>query len=426
MTIKGLSKLIKCHKDKMQISAFSNKTLAIDTMSFLYKSNYAVRKDQEKKRNNNHLSQYPYLLNFHYLLKLFKKHNIKPIFVIDGQKLRIKYELYSWIQQQKKIVPKPPNKPKKKSCPPNQFKHVTTCQIHNLIDYLRNKNAEIIIAPYEADAQIAFLCKHKIADLPLTDDSDILNFGCHKFISNLSIKTGNCQYFDLDAWRNKIDKVTANTTFHTLLSLEKHEFFYAMILSGCDYFAPFPGKGICTILPLFKQYSTFPKVLRHIFEESQWDLAYLPYIENDVIFSSYSFRYQLIYDDNLKGCRSLQQLPTNLSQVESILENWVYIGQMIKDVKSFSEGDLHLKNLSPRPRDYTITSAKIFAQLDNTILICPTRSSTCLEKRPGIYPLASTEFMGKKIHFEEKKAEEPSTQKIPLPQIPLKDIFTDS
>lgn len=39
---------------------------------------------------------------------------------------------------------------------------------------------DCIVAPYEADAQLAYLNKCGIAQLIITEDSDLLLFGCDK------------------------------------------------------------------------------------------------------------------------------------------------------------------------------------------------------------------------------------------------------
>ena len=37
-----------------------------------------------------------------------------------------------------------------------------------------------IVAPYEADAQLAFLMKSGITQLTISEDSDLLLYGCNK------------------------------------------------------------------------------------------------------------------------------------------------------------------------------------------------------------------------------------------------------
>lgn len=50
----------------------------------------------------------------------------------------------------------------------------------NLMKECRRQNIDCIVAPYEADAQLAFLNINKIADVIITEDSDLLLFGCSK------------------------------------------------------------------------------------------------------------------------------------------------------------------------------------------------------------------------------------------------------
>lgn len=37
---------------------------------------------------------------------------------------------------------------------------------------------DVLVAPYEADAQLAYLNRSKIADYIITEDSDLVLFGC--------------------------------------------------------------------------------------------------------------------------------------------------------------------------------------------------------------------------------------------------------
>ena len=50
----------------------------------------------------------------------------------------------------------------------------------NLIRACRARNVDCIVAPYEADAQLAFFNVQNIADVIVTEDSDLLLFGAKK------------------------------------------------------------------------------------------------------------------------------------------------------------------------------------------------------------------------------------------------------
>lgn len=47
------------------------------------------------------------------------------------------------------------------------------------IKVLRTMGIDVIVAPYEADAQLAYLNRMRIADYVITEDSDLVLFGCH-------------------------------------------------------------------------------------------------------------------------------------------------------------------------------------------------------------------------------------------------------
>lgn len=49
-----------------------------------------------------------------------------------------------------------------------------------LIKECHKMNIDCIVAPYEADAQLAYLNINRIVDVVITEDSDLILFGCKK------------------------------------------------------------------------------------------------------------------------------------------------------------------------------------------------------------------------------------------------------
>lgn len=66
-----------------------------------------------------------------------------------------------------------------------------------LIEKCREINVDCIVAPYEADAQLAYLNKIGLADYIVTEDSDLILFGCRKILFKLDL-AGNCDMVDID------------------------------------------------------------------------------------------------------------------------------------------------------------------------------------------------------------------------------------
>jgi exonuclease 1 len=55
-----------------------------------------------------------------------------------------------------------------------------------VIDACRERNIDCIVAPYEADAQLAYLNTSGLADFIITEDSDLTLFGCDKIVFKLT------------------------------------------------------------------------------------------------------------------------------------------------------------------------------------------------------------------------------------------------
>ena len=50
----------------------------------------------------------------------------------------------------------------------------------DVIKALHAIGVDVLVAPYEADAQLAYLSKINVAQLIITEDSDLIPFGCDK------------------------------------------------------------------------------------------------------------------------------------------------------------------------------------------------------------------------------------------------------
>lgn len=68
---------------------------------------------------------------------------------------------------------------------------VTPEMAFEVIQALKAAGVDFVVAPYEADAQLTYLEKHGIVDGIVTEDSDLLVFGCKKvFPTPISVLHG--------------------------------------------------------------------------------------------------------------------------------------------------------------------------------------------------------------------------------------------
>lgn len=68
---------------------------------------------------------------------------------------------------------------------------VTPEMAAQVIKALKVEAVPYVVAPYEADAQLAYLERHGIVDGIITEDSDLLVFGCKNVLFKLD-SDGNC------------------------------------------------------------------------------------------------------------------------------------------------------------------------------------------------------------------------------------------
>lgn len=74
---------------------------------------------------------------------------------------------------------------------------VTPQMAYQLIKEFRAQSVSFVVAPYEADAQLAFLEREGIVDGVITEDSDLLVWGCNTVLYKLDAQ-GHCVEFKRD------------------------------------------------------------------------------------------------------------------------------------------------------------------------------------------------------------------------------------
>lgn len=124
---------------------------------------------------------------------------------------------------------------------------------YHLIIELKKNNIEFIVAPYEADAQLAYLCRTGYVDFILTEDSDLLAFGAPKVLYKFDFINFTGQEICLDNIK-RMPEVQFNWFTHGM-------FLTTCILSGCDYLGQLPGIGIRKAQKIISRVTTFKRFL---------------------------------------------------------------------------------------------------------------------------------------------------------------------
>lgn len=174
-------------------------------------------------------------------VNMFKSFNIKPIMVFDGNHLPAKSLTESKRKELKLIARQKAQASFRMGNPEEARSYLKQCiditpqMAFNLIDECRKNGVDCIVAPYESDSQLAYLNIKGFADVVVTEDSDLIMFGCTKVLYKLDLQ-GNGRLVEKEKLPLSLKINPTNYTFD--------KFRIMCILSGCDYIDSLPGVGL--------------------------------------------------------------------------------------------------------------------------------------------------------------------------------------
>lgn len=137
---------------------------------------------------------------------------------------------------------------------------VTPLMARQLIEELKRMNIQYVVAPYEADAQLAYLEAKGVINGILSEDSDLLVFGAKRLLTKLD-QHGDCVEI------NRADFASCREI--SLVGWTDAEFRRMAILSGCDYLPSINKMGLKTAYRYVRKYKNAEKVLRMLQFEGQ-------------------------------------------------------------------------------------------------------------------------------------------------------------
>ncbi len=231
MGVPGLLQVLKPLVTASHISNFANRKVAVDGYSWLHKALYGCCVDI---CNGNETDGWiRYCLSF---IDILLDNNMQVTMVFDGDTLPAKSKT-----ELERSESRSANLAKARTLAAagdsklarNYYARavdVTPQMASELIFVIRHTRPSVncIVAPYEADAQLSYLCHIGRVDCVISEDSDNIPYGCDQVIFKLE-KDGSCQTLVLrDIFVNPIDKFD-------LTSFNQDMIIIMCIIAGCDY-----------------------------------------------------------------------------------------------------------------------------------------------------------------------------------------------
>lgn len=124
-----------------------------------------------------------------------------------------------------------------------------------VIHALKKDGFSTVVAPYEADAQMAYLVRHGFVDGVVTEDSDLVPHRC----ASVFFKMDN----DGMGQEIRYADVTANRDL-SFAGFTPDQFLEMCVMSGCDYLPSLPGVGIKKAHALMRRFKRHDAALRSL------------------------------------------------------------------------------------------------------------------------------------------------------------------
>ncbi|XP_039436656.1 exonuclease 1 [Culex pipiens pallens] len=236
MGITGLIPFLEKASRKCHLRDLRGQCVAIDSYCWLHKGAFAcAEKLVRGEATDVHIQ---YCLKF---VNLLLANEIKPILVFDGRHLPAKAGTEAKRRESRDSSKKRAaellrmGKVEEAKSFLRRCVDITHSMALELIRECRKRNVDCVVAPYEADAQLAFLNKKGIAQVVITEDSDLMLFGCSKVLFKLDL-TGSGLLIEREKLAVAMGCKEEKFTFD--------KFRYMCILSGCDYLDSLPGIGL--------------------------------------------------------------------------------------------------------------------------------------------------------------------------------------
>lgn len=286
MGVTGLLQQVKDIQEPTTLSKYKGKTLAVDTYGWLHRGLILCAQDLCTDAPTR-----GYVTSVMKKVDMLRHFGVEPYMVFDGSPLPTKEATHIERKQKRDKAKEAANALLKKGNKSLAWKEfmkaaaVTPEMAKSIMVELDRKHVKYVVAPYEADPQMVFLEKVGLVDGILSEDSDLLVFGCNKLITKLN-DYGECIEIDRANFV-KLKKTPYLATF------TQAQWRLIAILSGCDYTKGIPGVGLKTAFNIVQKLGSLDKIVASF----KADNKNVPdeFME-EAFRADLAFQYQKIFD----------------------------------------------------------------------------------------------------------------------------------
>lgn len=273
MGVQGLLQELRGITRRVGLSEFQGETAAIDAFCWLHRGGGGIEAVRFCMK----------------MIDVLAFHSIRPILVFDGMPLLVK-EACDESREQNRIrnrelaaAAESSGDTHRANALMRRAVSITPAVVHALLQQLRLRRVDFLVAPFEADPQLAQLSRLNLCDLVISEDSDCLVYGCKRVL----FKLGADGVGDLIERKD----LGANAPL-SFASWRDDQFRLFCCLSGCDYAPRVHGVGIRTSHKLLAKHKDPSAALAHLVRHLRLDAL----AATSLIRAFLTYKHQSVWD----------------------------------------------------------------------------------------------------------------------------------
>jgi exonuclease-1 len=314
LTFSGLLPLLKSIHKPTHLRNFAGKTIGIDAYGWLHRGVIACAVElAQGKPTRKHID---YAMN---RVRMLIHFGVKPYLVFDGDYLPSKGHTESDRAARRKESRRvglqllQEGKHAQAQQELQKAVDVTPLMAREMIEELKAAGIPYVVAPYEADSQLAYLEQQGLINGVLSEDSDLLVFGVRCLLTKLD-QYGECVMI-------RRDDFTACREV-SLVGWKLNDFRLMAMLSGCDYLPGIEKMGLKTAYRLVRKHKTVDRIIRAVQFDGKMKVP-ADYLES-FTKAEQTFLYQWVFCPEAKCLVNLTKAPDELD-----LASMPYIGNIV-------------------------------------------------------------------------------------------------
>eukprot|EP00737_Agarophyton_chilense_P003402 gb/GEZJ01003982.1/.p1 GENE.gb/GEZJ01003982.1/~~gb/GEZJ01003982.1/.p1 ORF type:complete len:404 (+),score=41.73 gb/GEZJ01003982.1/:308-1519(+) len=290
MGINGLLPVIKPICKQKHVQELANTRVGIDAYAWLHKGVFSCA-----SKICTGVETRAYVEYCMHRIRMLIHFEAQPVVVFDGAELPMKAGTHAERRERRKEALRKAEQAvaagdsRKAEAWYQRACFVTSEMARNVIRECRKLNVEYVVAPYEADAQLAWMMQTEYISSVITEDSDLLVYGASRILYKMN-KNGTGDMYE--------SKNLSSLETLTMTNFTEDMFMFMCVCSGCDFFKGVQGLGIKKAHALSKRYKTLSRLLQAIRREPRYRVS--RNFTVDFTRACMVFRHQTVYDMNQK------------------------------------------------------------------------------------------------------------------------------